>query len=359
MAASIQPVHTLYGGAHLFRAGTISKIGALALTAFAQFGPIGRDPERIEAKLRTSAVEDFRIDFEDGYGVRSSDEEDRHAVEAARALNESEDLPAFIGIRIKSFGAETRARAERTLQMVLEHLNVIPANFAVTLPKIKSPDEVHALASQLPAWVAIEALIETTQILPHLRELPDAAGGRLRAAHFGPYDFLSNCGLLSVDQELHHPLCDTARHQMLIAFAGTGVTLADGPTKTLPLGSDPNDIHHAWDLHRRNIRRSIQHGFHQSWDLHPAQLPARYAAIFDLFHDTAAATAKRLQNFLDQAAQATALGTAFDDAATAMGYLNYFERALHCGAMTAEEIHTLTGLTTEQITARRLDWIVS
>lgn len=355
----MQPVHTLYGGAHLFRAGTITKLGALARKAWEQFGPIGGQPDRMEQKLRTLPVEDFRIDFEDGYGVRSGEEEDGHAVAAAQAVNASEDLPPWLGIRVKSFAPETRERAERTLDLFLEHLDVIPANFAVTLPKIQTPDEVAALARRLPAWVAIEVLIETTSILPHMRELQSAAGGRLRAAHFGPYDFLSNCGVLSVDQDLHHPLCDTARHQMLIAFAGTGVTVADGPTKTLPLGTNREDIHAAWTLHQRNIRRSIQHGFHQSWDLHPAQLPARYAAIFDLFHNTAEAAARRLRNFLDQAAQATALGVAFDDAATGLGYLIYFERAIGCGALTADEVHAMTGLSLEQIQSRRFDRMVS
>src|SRR5258708_4407746 len=34
---------------------------------------------RVRSKLQREAVEDFRIDFEDGYGIRSDEEEDRHA----------------------------------------------------------------------------------------------------------------------------------------------------------------------------------------------------------------------------------------------------------------------------------------
>jgi citrate lyase beta subunit len=348
-----QPVQTLYGGAHLFRPDTTLKLGALARKAWDQFGPTGKHHERIVAKLNTEPIEDLRIDFEDGYGVRSSDEEDGHAIQAAKNLSDpAAELPAFIGIRIKSFSGNTRARAERTLRLFLDHLTRIPVNFTVTLPKIETPDDLHDLAAMLPEPIAIEAMIESPAILPHLRELPKAAAGRLRGAHFGPYDFTSACGILSVDQSLDHPLCDTARHQMLIAFAGTDVTVADGPTATLPLGIDRAAIHAAWDLHGRNVRRSIQHGFHQSWDLHPAQLPARYAAIFDLFHEAADGTAARLRNFLDKAAQATALGTAFDDAATVLGYLIFFDRAINCGAFTAEEVEHMTGLTRSQVSAR-------
>ncbi len=34
-----QPVHTVYGGAHLFQTGTAKKLGALALNALEQFAP--------------------------------------------------------------------------------------------------------------------------------------------------------------------------------------------------------------------------------------------------------------------------------------------------------------------------------
>jgi len=337
-----QPVHTLYGGAHLYNHGTTAKMGAIARRAWDEFGPIGQQPERIWQKLCTEPVEDLRIDFEDGYGVRTDDEEDRHAEEAARQLSDpAEPLPPFIGVRIRSFGGETRKRAERTLGIVVDHLVNVPANFAVTLPKIESPDEVHALASRLPESIVIEAMIETPAILPHLRELPAAAGGRLRSAHFGPYDFTSSCGILSVDQDLHHPLCDAARQQMLLAFAGSGVTVADGPTATLPLGRDRSAVLAAWDLHRANIRRSIRMGFFQSWDLHPAQLPARYAAVFDVYHENAAPAAARLRNFMARSQQATSLGTAFDDQATVLGYRIFFERAKLCGALTEEEIAEL------------------
>src|SRR5271155_5113561 len=34
-----QPVHTLYGGAHLFTAGTVPKLGAIALRTLEEYAP--------------------------------------------------------------------------------------------------------------------------------------------------------------------------------------------------------------------------------------------------------------------------------------------------------------------------------
>ena len=100
-----------------------------------------------------------------------------------------------------------------------------------------------------------------------------------------------------------------------------------------------------------NIRRSLQHGFYQSWDLHPAQLPARYAAVYAFFLESLPDAARRLNAFLDRAAQATLVGNTFDDAATGQGLLNFFLRGLACGALT--EAETLaTGITLEELRGR-------
>ena len=89
-----QPVHTVYGGAHLFKADAAQKLGSLALRALQDHAPdaatlagvLGLDRAladrvylRIIDKLTREPVEDFRIDFEDGFGNRPDDEEDRVA----------------------------------------------------------------------------------------------------------------------------------------------------------------------------------------------------------------------------------------------------------------------------------------
>ena len=108
----------------------------------------------MQEKLQREPVEDFRIDFEDGYGNRPDEEEDGHAESAAAEVAkgmEASTLPPFIGIRIKPFNEELRARSIRTLDIFVSTLlekagGKLPENFVVTLPKITIPEQVTALA---------------------------------------------------------------------------------------------------------------------------------------------------------------------------------------------------------------------
>ncbi|HEX9762881.1 MAG TPA: aldolase, partial [Acidimicrobiia bacterium] len=89
-----QPVHTVYGGAQLFSSETASRLGSLAIQSLERWLPgpddlvqaVGMDSALatqvhplVREKLAREAVEDFRIDFEDGYGHRPDEEEDGHA----------------------------------------------------------------------------------------------------------------------------------------------------------------------------------------------------------------------------------------------------------------------------------------
>ncbi|MEY2585416.1 MAG: hypothetical protein QOD80_1442, partial [Verrucomicrobiota bacterium] len=125
-----QAVHTVYGGAHLFKADSAQKLGAVALRSLEEYAPhaeslggaIGIDASekmyaRIVEKLQREPVEDFRLDFEDGYGNRPDEEEDAHAAAAAREVARgfaAGTLPPFIGIRIKPLNEDLRARSIRT-----------------------------------------------------------------------------------------------------------------------------------------------------------------------------------------------------------------------------------------------------
>src|ERR1044071_1341706 len=128
-----QPVHTVYGGAHLFKSDSAAGLGSRAQRSLDQFAPdfiafakalglagaeelpesseagnalkknlesdsgaIRQDNKnawlahkiynRVNEKLGREPVEDFRIDFEDGYGNRPDAEEDGHAVQAAQQV---------------------------------------------------------------------------------------------------------------------------------------------------------------------------------------------------------------------------------------------------------------------------------
>src|SRR5687768_17473695 len=100
-----QPVHTVYGGAHLFKSDSAQRLGSLARRSLEQFAPdaasfakaigLSGDSElhatiyqRVTEKLQREPVEDFRIDFEDGYGNRPDEEEDGHAASAAAEVVE-------------------------------------------------------------------------------------------------------------------------------------------------------------------------------------------------------------------------------------------------------------------------------
>jgi citrate lyase beta subunit len=383
-----QPIHTVYGGAHLFKSDTAARLGATALRVMQEHAPdpaalaaaLGLTPEttarvhaRVTEKLRREPVEDFRLDFEDGYGNRPDAEEDGHAesaaVEVATGAHRGA-LPPFVGIRIKNLGPELRERALRTTRLFLERLlretgGQLPPNFVVTLPKITHSSQVGILAGALakvetahrlpPGTLRMELMVETPQSIfdergaVALPALVQEGGGRVTAAHFGTYDYTASLGITAAHQHMRHPACDFARSVMQVALAGTDVWLSDGATNVLPIGSDRAVIHRAWRLHYDDIRHSLTNAFYQGWDLHPAQLITRYAAVYAFFLESLDAASERLRNFIAKAAQATLVGEVFDDAATGQGLLNFFLRALNCGAVREEEIGSLTGLTLDEL----------
>jgi hypothetical protein len=118
-------------------------------------------------------------------------------------------------------------------------------------------------------------------------------------------------------------------------------------------------VHRAWRLSYEDIQHSLINGFYQGWDLHPAQLPARYGAVYAFFLQGIDSAARRLKSFIEKAAQATLLGDVFDDAATGQGLLNYFLRAINCGAITVEETRRMSGLTLDELRTRSFAKILS
>ena len=436
------PIHTVYGGAHLFRAESAQRLGELGLrsleayasdfVSFAQavglrgadalrgeeaiepVDAVSVDPEaarrahpdawfahavyhRVREKLEREPVEDFRIDFEDGYGNRPDDEEDATARGAAEQVAiglERGTLPPFIGFRIKPLDRVLRARGERTLDVFLSTLTArtggrIPARFVVTLPKVVDMAEVAELAHLLdgheerlgiaPGAVRIEIMVETPQAIvasdgrcPLVRFV-EAARGRCFGAHFGVYDYTASLSITAEHQRMRHPACDHARHVMQVALAGSGVALSDGATNVLPVGphravdggaltpgqveENRRVVHAAWRLHFDDVRHSLAQAYYQGWDLHPAQLPTRYAALYSFFLESLDAATRRLRAFVAQAGQATLVGDVFDDAATGQGLLNFFLLGMNCGAITEAEA-TATGLTLDELRSRSFVEIV-
>ncbi|WP_205510737.1 DUF6986 family protein [Longitalea arenae] len=429
-----QPVHTVYGGANLFRADTCVKMGDIALRNLQTYAPnfvvlanvlqlagheyLPRQQSAIETltkklndmpaplrkqepawlaytvynkiiqKLQTEAVEDFRIDFEDGFGNRPDEEEDATAVQAAIELAtgmKNQTISPFIGIRIKPFTEDLKQRGVRTLDIflstLLENTNgILPENFVVMLPKVTIPEQVVTLvrlfelfekAHQLaPGSLKMETMVEATQIImdeegrnPLLRIIK-ASEGRCIAAHFGTYDYTASCGITAKYQTMAHPVCDFAHHMTKVALAGTGIFLSDGATNVMPIGPHRGDqlsyeqmtenresVHQAWRTGFHHTMHSLINGFYQGWDLNPAQLPMRYAATYNFFLNSYEDAVFRLKTFVERAAISTLTKDIFDDAATGQGLLNFFLKAMNCGAITEEEA-TATGLTIDEIRSR-------
>jgi citrate lyase beta subunit len=367
--AERQPVHTVYGGAHLFKEETATTLGSLAMKLLNDYAP---DPgalascvglaagdrlarnvyERVIAKLQREPVEDYRLDFEDGYGNRPDAEEDGHAVSTAQAVAGGKDkrgFPAFIGIRIKPFTEALRHRSMRTLDLFLTSMlsesRVLPGGFVVTLPKVTVPEQVSALVGLLetmenrlsikPGTVRIELMIETPQSIIDasgafaIPKLLEAARGRCRGLHFGLYDYTASCNITAEHQTMVHPACDFARNVMQVSAAGRGVTLSDGATNIIPIRHPRRPAREqrtrlksrgasghasaAEHVQRRSCMAITRVGLHLA-SSHPDMLPHSFSQGLK---STAAS------KFVKKAAQATLVGDVFDDAATGQGLLNF------------------------------------
>ena len=405
-----QPIHVVYGGAQLFKAGTFGKIGEVARKTFELYAGnvseftsafeleqneiTGKVYERVEAKLKSEPVEDYRIDFEDGFGYRTDAEEDEAAINCAKetAIAMKRDLlPEYFGIRVKPCSDEFVERSFNTLSIYLRELlshtsGELPKNFLLTFPKIETAGQVDGLTTELSKVekilslpeqsLHIEIMVETARSLLNqegqfaLPLIAKAGNGRIRAAHFGAFDFTAELGIISKYQTLQHQSCDFARNIMKVSLEGTGIRLSDGATNVMPIGPHRNEllskdeldanravIHKAWKLHYDNIMHSLQNGFYQGWDLHPAQLIPRYAATYSFFAENLKESSERLSNFLAQVARSTLHANVFDDAASGQGLLNFFIRGYNCGAISKDEILN-SGITVEELKLRSFSKII-
>ena len=326
------------------------RTGGQARTALDRHGPLpfGDDVTgRVMAKLSREPIEDLRIDFEDGYGLRDDAEEDAAARAAATVLRR-EGGPAFVGLRCKSMESSTRRRAVRTLDVFLDTLGEPPDGFVVTLPKVSAVEQVEAmcvLCERLEGGYGLaagrlrfEVQIETPPAVlgadggASLARMIQAAGGRCTSLHYGTYDYSAALGIAAQFQSMEHPVADFAKAVMQVAAAGTGVRLSDGSTNILPVG-DTASVRAAWDLHARLVRRSLERGFYQGWDLHPAQLPTRFAATYAFYREAAPAAGDRLARYLDQRSAGF-----LDEPATARALARFLLRGLDCGALDESEV---------------------
>jgi citrate lyase beta subunit len=363
--AGRQPVHTVYVAGDRYHAELVPQWGRAALDALrehaALFDELVGDEAiaaRVLRKLSDEPIEDLRIDFEDGYGVRSDRDEDAHATAAAAALASSRaagTASPFAGIRIKSLEAGNRHRAIRTCLTFLAGLLEGGASldeFVVTLPKVTGVEQIEAMVHlcerverALDAGpLRFEIQVETPQSILSpagtavVARMIQASEGRCTGLHYGTYDYSAFCGIAAPYQSLAHPAADHAKLVMQAAAAGTGVRLSDGSTNRLPVG-DPGAVRRGWTEHLRLVRRSLERGYYQGWDLHPAQLPTRFAATFAFYRGYLPEATRRLRDY-----HAHTDSPILDEPATVRALADYALRALQCGAATADELEAATSL---------------
>ncbi|MET9860380.1 aldolase/citrate lyase family protein [Streptomyces smyrnaeus] len=373
-----QPVHTVYVPADVVTPGTVREWGEAAGALLDAHAPdaatlaavLGMDEElagpvhaRLRDKLRREPVEDLRIDFEDGYGIRSDDEEDAAAARAAEliaaAFAEGAEGPApfCAGIRMKCMEAAVRDRGIRTLDLFLTGLleaGGLPDGLVLTLPKVTYPEQVTAMARLCEEFekargldagrIGFEIQIETTQSIlgadgrATVARLIDAAEGRATSLHYGTFDYSASCGVSAAYQAMDHPAADHAKAVMQVAAAGTGVRLSDGSTNIVPTG-DRAQVHDAWRLHHSLVRRSLARAYYQGWDMHPGHLPTRYAAVYAFYREGMRRAGERLAAYVGRAQ-----GDVMDEPATARALSGYLLRGLDCGALDSAEVAEVSGL---------------
>ena len=370
-----QPVHTVYVPGDRYSDKTVAQWSAESGQALAEFGGSAAEVarafdlspdladqiyDRVTAKLAAEPIEDLRIDFEDGYGVRPDEDEDAAVVAAARALaatvRDGSAAP-FHGIRIKSFEAPTRHRGLRTLDLFLGELvreGGLGDGLVITLPKVTSVEQVTAMVTALDALEAVHGIaagslrfeiqVETPQAIlgsdgtALIARMIAAGAGRVTGLHYGTYDYSASLGVAAAHQSMEHAVADHAKDVMQVAAAGTGVFVSDGSTNVLPVGS-PDSVRAAWRLHSRLVSRSLARGIYQGWDLHPAQLPSRYIATYAFFREGLEVASARLRAYAHGGDSSY-----LDEPATAAALAAFVLRGVECGAVAADEVGTLAGI---------------
>lgn len=370
-----QPVHTVYVPADRYDSATVSEWAEQARAALAADGGSATEladaldlradtaadiGDRVRRKLDAEPIEDLRIDFEDGYGVRPDEDED--AATASAATNLATSIAAgsaapFHGIRIKSFEAPSRRRGVRTLQAFVRTLaeaGGLTDGFVVTLPKVTSVEQVDAFGYALakvedscslkPGTLHFEIQVETPQAIlgadgtALIARMIHAGGERVTGVHYGTYDYSASLGVAAGFQSLEHPVADHAKAVMQVAAAGTGVFVSDGSTNVLPAG-DRETVRAAWRLHARLVRRSLERGIYQGWDMHPGHLPSRYGATYSFYREGFPGAAERLRAYVHGGRSGF-----LDEPATAAAMAGFLLRGLECGAIDAAELDEQVGV---------------
>lgn len=395
----------LYGGATRFSSQTPEKLQRLALRALEQFMPtpealqsrlslqtLGAPPgsassvdmteaahaqlaadihERLVAKLKRAPLEDLRVDFEDGLGAVSDEEETALAARCGADLARVPPAfrPPFWGLRIRPVQEPTRQRALDTLRAFYAAYLAAggTAPLVVTLPKVEATAPVDRFIGELEALERelgpgqpchVELMVESATGLMRqgrlvVSDLVAAGRGRVSSVHLGSYDYAGSLGIAAPHQQPEHPAVELARQLLLLDLADSGVPVSDGALHQLPLPvvrkteraltddeeqANEDAMTAAWRRHAALVTQAMANGLYRGWDLHPHQLLSRYAATFLFFRRDLARLTERLAAFAHNAGQGVRTAGDWDDDASVRGLIQHFARGHACGAIDDDEL---------------------
>ena len=389
-----QPVHVVYGGAHLFKADTRRAGSGRLRVAFAA---------RIRARSRRvggrrsarRGTPDFAADLStaasapswsasrsriSGWTSRTATatgpthEEDGHAASSAgevAAGMAAGTLPPF-SASASNLSTRTCARAPCARWISSSRRSwrrpaaKLPANFVITIPKVQIAAHVAAAAQVcalletrlgLPAGaLRLELMVETPQsIIDGDGPVPAAGfcrgGGRaLRERAFRrvrlhgvvrDHGGVPGDGASGVRFRAHGDGRRAGGHRHADFRwrdehpAGRPARGATGfPTSNAAKIARPSTARGGWRSTTRCTRCAT--GFTRDGTCIPRNSSPRYAAVYSFFLAGLPAASGRLKAFVEKAALASLFGDVFDDAATGQGLLNFFLRGIACGAITEE-----------------------
>ncbi|MEU0544329.1 aldolase/citrate lyase family protein [Nocardia sp. NPDC005978] len=360
-----QPIHTAYVSAAEADAGLPGQWGAAAIELAAGHGELLTELGGAQALARTRTmlgarpIQDLRLDFEDGYGTRADEVEDRDAVRAGAVLAALPEQVRSRGIRTKGLTPAEWGRSVRTLEKVLEGAGGVPPGFVFTLPKIRAAEQAEAAVLLCQAMESAHGLPERSLRFELQIESPQAviaadgtatvaraialSAGRCTGLHYGTYDYSAACGIAPQFQSLEHPVADHAKAVMQAAAAQTGVWVCDGSTQVLPIGSDVQ-VREALARHYRLVTRSLERGYYQGWDMGAGHLVTRWLATIAFYRSALEVAAPRIGRYLERSG-----GAVVDEPATAQALATVVLRGLDCGAIEADEVTALTPAATVEV----------
>jgi len=195
------------------------------------------------AKAATLPADEVVVDLEDGVPSEMKEEARGRLGDAAAAGTLAIRIN---GVRTPWWRDDLAAVAERRPDVVV-------------VPKVESPDDVHAVAALLPEGVALEVQIETARGLVEVERIA-AAGGPLEALVFGPGDFAASLGIPVLT--IGSGSFAYALARISVAAHAYGLQAVDGPY------ADLGDL----DGLRHSARQALAHGFDGKWVVHPDQI---------------------------------------------------------------------------------------